>query len=208
MDTIDFDFKTSGYDLTGEPEDEFLYRGKSYGCISGLPSIKFPEDKLVKFKNPLVYINSAYHAPYICKWKIEKGKLYLIELKGAIVNPYSDKPNDIEDYKTIDLNYLYPDQKEVYAEWYSGKISLVSGFYEIIRYSKNGKRVFPKVIHLTIENGMLINEEIEYSDVSFRDKMLQFMKILSVPLVLIFMIIYLPIVWLYGRLKTLTKIIN
>ena len=71
MDTIDFDFKTSGYDLTGEPEDEFLYNGKSYGCISGLPSINLPEDKLVKFKNPMDYFNSAYNAPYTCKWKIE-----------------------------------------------------------------------------------------------------------------------------------------
>ncbi len=59
MDTIDFDYKTSGYDLTGEPEDEFLYNGKSYGCIAGLPSIKLPVDYLVKFKNPSGYFNSA-----------------------------------------------------------------------------------------------------------------------------------------------------
>src|SRR5690606_8733619 len=155
MDTIDFDHKTSGYDLTGEPEDEFLYNGKSYGCISGLPSIKLPEDNFVKFKNPMGNFNSAYHAPYTCKWKIENGKLYLIELNGTIVNPYSDKPNDIEDYKSIDLNYLYAKLKEDFAEWYSGKISLVLGFYEFIRYRKNGKRVFPKVLHLSFENGRI-----------------------------------------------------
>jgi len=185
MDTIDFDFKTSGYDLTGEPEDEFLYNGKSYGCISGLPSINLPEDKLVKFKNPMDYFNSAYNAPYTCKWKIENGKLYLIRLSGTILNSYSGLPNDTDDYKSIDLNYLYPEQKEVFAEWYSDKISLVSGFYEIIRYSKDGKRVFPKVLQLSFENGRLINEEIEYSDVSFRDKIFEFIKILIVPLVLL-----------------------
>lgn len=79
------------------------------------------------------------------KWKIENGKLYLTELNGTIVNSYSGLPNDTDDYKSINLNYLYPDQKEVFADWYSGKISLVSGFFEILRYSKDGKRVFPKV---------------------------------------------------------------
>ncbi|WP_254526794.1 MULTISPECIES: hypothetical protein [unclassified Sphingobacterium] len=201
MDTIDFDFKTSGYELTGEPEDEFLYNGKSYGCIAGCPAIKIPEDKPVEFKNSMVYIDSAYHAPYTCKWKIENGKLYLIGLNGTIVNSCSDKPNDIDDYKSIDLNYLYPEHKEVFVDWYSGKISLVSGFYEIIRYSKDGKRVFPKVLQLSFESGKLIKEEMEYTAVPIRDKIFEFMKILSVPLVLIFMIIYLPFDWLYGKLK-------
>ncbi|WP_392469310.1 hypothetical protein ACF3OC_12600 [Sphingobacterium cellulitidis] len=187
MDTMDFDY-FSDYDLTGEPEDEFLYNGKSYGCIAGCPSIKIPEDKPVNFKNPMVYINSAYHAPYTCKWKIENGKLYLIELSGTIVNPYSDKLNDSDDYKSINLNYLYPDQKEVFADWYSGKISLVSGFYEIIRYSKNGKRIFPNVLHLTIENGRLIREEIKYTAIPFQDKIFEFIKILIIPLFFILMV--------------------
>ena len=115
----------------------------------------------------------------------KNGKLYLIRLSGTILNSYSGLPNDTDDYKSIDLNYLYPEQKEVFAEWYSDKISLVSGFYEIIRYSKDGKRVFPKVLQLSFENGRLINEEIEYSDVSFRDKIFEFIKILIVPLVLL-----------------------
>lgn len=203
MDTIDFDFKTSGYDLTGEPEDEFLYNGKSYGCISGLPSINLPEDKLVKFKNPMGYFNSAYHAPYTCKWKIENGKLYLIKLNGTIVNPCSDNlnDNDTDDYKSIDLNYLYPEQKEVFVDWYSGKISLVSGFYEIIRYSKNGKRIFPKVLQLSFENGQLINEEIEYTTIPIRDKIFQFFMILISPLALILMILFIPIDWLNGKIR-------
>jgi len=117
--------------------------------------------------------------------EIPSGKLYLIRLSGTILNSYSGLPNDTDDYKSIDLNYLYPEQKEVFAEWYSDKISLVSGFYEIIRYSKDGKRVFPKVLQLSFENGRLINEEIEYSDVSFRDKIFEFIKILIVPLVLL-----------------------
>lgn len=201
MDTIVFDHKTSGYDLTGEPEDEFLYNGKSYGCISGLPSIKLPEVNFVKFKNPMGNLNSAYHAPYKCKWKIENGKLYLIELNGTIVNPCSDNPNDIDDYKSIDLNYLYPEQKEVFAEWYSGNISLVSGFYEIFRYSKNGKRIFPKVLHLTIENGRIIEEEMEYTDIPFRDKIFEFIKILILPLIFFLILVYIPIDWLYGKIR-------
>lgn len=205
MNTIDFDYKSSGYDLTGEPEDDFLYNGKSYGCIAGCPSIKLPEDKPVKFKDPSGYFNSAFYPAYTCKWKIENGKLYLIGLTGTIVNPDSGKSNDTDDYKSIDLNYLYPEQKEVFAEWYSGKISLVSGFYEIIRYSKNGKRTFPKVLHLTIENGRIINEEMEYNAIPIRDKIFEFIKFLSVPLVLIFMIVYFPIDWLYGKLKTIIK---
>lgn len=205
MDTIDFDFKTSGYELTGEPEDEFLYKGKSYGCIAGLPSINLPEDNIVNFKNPMVYINSAYHAPYTCKWKIENGKLYLIELIGTIVNPFPDKPNDIDDYKSIDQNYLYPDQKEVFADWYSGKISLVSGFYEFIRYSKDGQRIFPKVLHLSFENGRIINEEIEYTIVPIRHKIFQFILILVGSLVFCLMVILIPFDCLYRKLKTINK---
>lgn len=205
MDTIDFDFKTTGYDLTGEPEDEFCYNGKSYGCIAGLPSIKLPEDILVKFKNPMGYLNSAFYPAYTCKWKIENRKLYLIGLTGTIVNSYSGLPNHTDDYKSIDLNYLYPEQKEVFAEWYSGKISLVSGFYEIIRYSKNGKRIFPKVLHLSFENGRIINEEIEYTIVPIRDKIFQFILILVGSLVFCLMVILIPFDCLYRKLKTINK---
>ncbi|WP_099367467.1 hypothetical protein [Sphingobacterium sp. 1.A.4] len=206
MDTIDFDFKTSGYDLTGEPEDDFLYKGKSYGCIAGLPSINLPEDKLVKFKNQMGNFNSAYHAPYTCKWKIENDKLYLIGLSGTIVNSYSVLPNDIDDYKSIDLNYLYPEQKELFAEWYSGKISLVSGFYEIFRYSKDGKRVFPKVLYLTFENGRIMKEEIEHNSLPFRDKMFQFIKFIIVLQVFALTLIFTPIDWLNEKLKSLKNI--
>lgn len=205
MDTIDFDYNLSGYDLTGEPEDDFLYNGKSYGCIAGYPSIKLPEDKVVKFKNPMEYINSAYHTSYNCKWEIENGKLYLIELTGTINNNLV-KTNDFDHvFQVIDLNYLYPDQKKVLAEWYSGKISLVSGFYDIIRFSKDGKRIFRKVLHLSFENGKLMNEVMEYTSVPIRDKIFEFIKILCLPLVLILMIIYIPIDWLYVKLKTIIK---
>ncbi|WP_185212120.1 hypothetical protein [Sphingobacterium mizutaii] len=205
MDTIDFDFKTSGYELTGEPEDEFLYNGKSYGCIAGCPAIKIPEDKPVEFKNSMVYIDSAYHAPYTCKWKIENGKLYLIGLNGTIVNSCSDKPNDIDDYKSIDLNYLYPEQKEVFVDWYSGKISLVSGFYEIIRYSKNGKRIFPKVLQLSFENGRIINEEMEFNAIPFWDKIFQFLKVLILLLVFISVCLNIPFDWLNGKIKDIYR---
>lgn len=132
---------------------------------------------------------SFLHAPYKCKWKIENGKLYLTELNGTIVNSYSGLPNDTDDYKSINLNYLYPDQKEVFADWYSGKISLVSGFFEILRYSKDGKRVFPKVLHLSFENGRIINEEIEYTIVPIRNKIFQIIMILLVPMIIVLMLI-------------------
>lgn len=205
MDTIDFDYSISGYDLTSEPEHIFLYNGRYYCWIVGLPTIKLPEGKKVNFKNPADFINTAYHPSYKCKWKIVNGKLYLIELIGTIVHPYSIKPTINDNYKSIDLNYLYPGEKEVFAEWYSGNIGLVSGYNDFFKYYNDGKRVFPEIVQLRIENGMLINEKIEYNVIPFRFKIFQILRLLFGVLLIIFMIISAPIDWLYRKISGSAK---
>jgi hypothetical protein len=50
---------------------------------------------------------------YYTNWEIRNKKLYLLEFTGYIIN------NEIEG-----IEYFFPNQKEVFANWYSGEIGI------------------------------------------------------------------------------------
>lgn len=63
-----------------------------------------------------VYKTTALVRGYIGKWEIKNKKLYLISLVGFI-----------ENNKQVDLNYLFPNETEVFANWFSGDIRIPEG---------------------------------------------------------------------------------
>ena len=87
---------------------------------------------------------------YYGKWKIEDNKLYLTGLEGFISTPDNQ-------YKEIDLNYFFPDQKKVFAEWFTGEIRIPMG--EMIEYIHMGYHSkYERDLIIRIENGLVISK--------------------------------------------------
>ena len=74
--------------------------------------------------------------------------MFLVKLKG-----YID-----EDYKEVELEYIFPGKKEIFADWFSGKIRISQG--ELLQYVHMGySSVFEKDLFLKFKDGVLIDEE-------------------------------------------------
>lgn len=104
--------------------------------------------------------NTGCWRGYIGTWKIENNKLYLIGLEGSSENGI------------VGLDYLFPNQNEVFANWFSGELKVPQG--EMIEYHHRGHfSVFEKDIIFTFQSGVLIKQVLRdnrtgnLSDVSF-----------------------------------------
>ena len=86
---------------------------------------------------------------YIGTWEIKNNQLYLISLLGFV-----------ENNKKVDLNYLFPNKTEVFADWFSGDIRIPEG--ELLNKINLGyASVFEKDRILTIKEGILISETVK-----------------------------------------------
>lgn len=127
-----------------------LYNGKKYHMTS-LPF----SDYLDTRKDIILFqYHTANYRGYFGKWEVRDNKLYLIDLDANVAGT-----------KGVELDYFFPGQSEVFAEWFSGEVELELG--EILEYVHAGfGSVFEKEIHLFFENGILISE----SEVDNREK--------------------------------------
>ena len=109
------------------------------------------------FDNPpkFNYITTACWRGYFGRWKIKDSKLYLTGLEANI----SIDGKDDE----VGLDYFFPNQKQVFASWFTGKIRVPIG--EMIEYIHMGYHSkYQKDLFLMIEDGVVINIfEIENS---------------------------------------------
>ena len=96
-----------------------------------------------------VYKTTALVRGYIGKWEIKNKKLYLISLVGFI-----------ENNKQVDLNYLFPNETEVFANWFSGDIRIPEG--KLLKKINLGyASVFEKDRFLFFKEGVLISETVK-----------------------------------------------
>ena len=101
----------------------------------------------------ILYINKTipFWRGYISKWSIEDGMLYLTDLHGFI----STDDNGELINKSVGMDYLFPGQDKVLADWYSGVLRLPHG--EIIRYIHQGyDSIYEKELLLKIVNGKCV----------------------------------------------------
>lgn len=110
------------------------------------------KDYLMKAKLPheLVAPNTACWRGYYSKWAIDNNKLFLIELQGYIL-----------DYQEVGMEYLFPNEEFVFAEWFTGEIRI--GMGNIVCYIHGGyASVHEGDMFLMVENGVLVNEHIKW----------------------------------------------
>ena len=100
---------------------------------------------------------SACWRGYIGKWIVENNKLYIVSLDANSSDDDSDEIWWLDNIYTVDLNYLFPNQNKVFAEWFSGEIRMPYG--DLLKTSFIGyDAIYEKELILEFENGRLINQ--------------------------------------------------
>ena len=96
-----------------------------------------------------IFKSTALVRGYIGSWKIKNKKLYLVSLIGFI-----------ESNEKVDLEYLFPNKTEVFANWFSGDIRIPQGkLHEKINLGYES--VFEKDLIFTFNEGILISETVK-----------------------------------------------
>jgi hypothetical protein len=86
---------------------------------------------------------------YIGTWKIKNKKLHLLSLVGFI-----------ENNEKVDLNYLFSNKMEVFADWFSGDIRIPEG--DLLQKINTGyESVYERDRILNFNKGILISETIK-----------------------------------------------
>ena len=86
---------------------------------------------------------------YIGNWEIKNNKLFLISLLGFI-----------ENQEQVDLNFLFPDKNEVFADWFTGDIRIPQG--KMLKKVNLGyESIFEKNRILRFKEGVFTNETVE-----------------------------------------------
>ncbi len=130
--------------MTAQAREILIYKGKRYGMATE-PLEPYIETNNIQF-NP-ESICSACWRGYIGTWSIEDGRLYLIN-----INIITD-----DNGKKVGLEYLFPNQKKVFADWFTGILRIPYG--ELIEYIHSGyDSLYEKELFLKISKGVLVNE--------------------------------------------------
>ena len=98
-----------------------------------------------------IFKSTALVRGYIGTWKIKNKKLYLVSLLGFI-----------ENNEKVNLNYLFPNKKEVFANWFSGQIRIPEG--NLLRKIRIGyASVFERDKILKFNKGICISDDTIYN---------------------------------------------
>lgn len=157
--------------MTAQTSEEFIYKGRTYQGIYSEPLSQYLHSRGIK--DDFVGICSANWRGYNGTWLIENTKLYLKDFSGGIrykLDPTDKSAFAKSEIRSVGLSYLFPNQKMVFADWYTGEITLVPEIVGTMDDYFNNEVIYRKIIHLTFENGILINKRIERNQLTFRQR--------------------------------------
>jgi hypothetical protein len=128
--------------MTAQAGERLIFNGEeSWMAVEPLNYYLKTRDD-IKFVSP----STACWRGYYGQWEIKNNKLYLIELQAYI-----------EGYEEVGLNYIFPNQKEVFADWFNGKIRIPQG--KMLEYVHMGyASLYDKDLILVIKNGVLLEQ--------------------------------------------------
>jgi hypothetical protein len=143
--------------MTAQFPDRIVFNGEELKLL-GEPFTEWLE---TKFKGPFwrgvfgynIFLtdNTACRRGYTATWKIEGGRLFLIEIRGELEATG----------KQATLNYFFPDAgASVFADWFSGTLRVAGG--DCVEYVHGGwLSKYEREIYLLVENGVVrqCNEE-------------------------------------------------
>ena len=138
--------------MTAQICEKLIYKGDEYK-LTVEPLYPYLENKGIKFISP----STACWRGYVASWLIEDDKLYLTDLKAYLLkegfgNDYVCK----SDCKEVGLDYLFPNQEKVFADWFSGLLRIPHG--KLIRYVHMGYgSIYEKELYIRFVNGKYVS---------------------------------------------------
>lgn len=132
--------------MTAQIKEKLIYKGRKLN-MAAEPLGRYLA-KRYDLQVNLHSLGTACWRGYMGEWEVRGDKLYLIKLK---INLYHEARNG--------MDYLFPGQKEVFAEWFTGIVRVPTG--DMLRYVHMGyASIFEKDLFLTFEEGILTDERI------------------------------------------------
>ncbi len=128
--------------MTAQLHEQLLYEGQEVSMASE------PLNQYLDLLGDTQFIapHTACRRGYVGYWEIRDSKLYLVGLTAYV-----------EGYEEKGLGFLFLDQKEVFAGWFTGKVRIPMG--ELLYYVHGGySSLFEKDIFLDIEKGIVIDK--------------------------------------------------
>ena len=149
--------------MTAQAREKLMYNGQEYHLATE-PLRPYLEKNKIEFEAP----STACWRGYYGSWSIEDDKLYLTELTAYAKIESNERRifNGVE----VGLEYLFPNQNKVLAEWFSGELDFWSGqllgYYSknmVERYYPGPTPIYEKKVIITIELGIVVDYcEIDY----------------------------------------------
>lgn len=128
--------------MTKQIREILIYDGDEY-YMNTYPLFEYLNTNSIIFENQ----SSSCWRGYVGKWEIKDNKLFLIDITGCFEND-----------KKVLLNDLFLGQKEVFANWFTGKLEIECG--KIINYEDEISIHFPiyeETLFIEIYFGILTN---------------------------------------------------
>jgi hypothetical protein len=134
--------------MTLQSADSLIYTDVTYYIYSE-PLSSYLEK--VELPYPLVAPNTACWRGYTATYVIQNDKLFLTKWQGWI-----------RDYMKVGMDYLFPGDSVVFADWFTGKI-ILKDLGEVIGDSDFGD-IYEGRLMLQFEQGILVREyEVWYT---------------------------------------------
>ena len=135
--------------MTPQIPDTVIYKGEAYYTSSD-PFFYYRHSFKPKDR-PLFYgYSTANHNGYVADYEVREDKLYLIKFEGNLI---ITQGKEIE-YKEVELDAISPGQTEVFADWFTGDLILITP--DKYNWSYEKKEPEEKQLHLYIEKGLLL----------------------------------------------------
>ena len=150
--------------MTLQIAEKLIYKDVEF-YIGTYPLETYLEEKQICFN----WESTACKRGYNGTWLIEDDKLFLIDLSATIIKDYGMWKWPFE-YVEVGLDYLFPNQDKVFAEWFSGVLNFWSGkllgYYMkdmAFRTYPGPTPIYEKKVIITIELGIVVDYcEIDY----------------------------------------------
>lgn len=140
--------------MTAQAGERLIFKGEETWMAAE------PLNQYLQNRNDIKFISpsTACWRGYYGQWEIKDNKLYLIELKAYL-----------EEYREVGLDYLFPRQDKVFANWFSGKIRMPQG--EMLDYVHMGyASLYERDLILVFENGLLTNEYVVDNEEEYQNR--------------------------------------
>lgn len=158
--------------MTAQAREKLIYNGQEYHLATE-PLRPYLEKNKIEFESP----STACWRGYYGSWSIEDNKLYLTELTAYAKIESNERRifNGVE----VGLEYLFPNQDKVFAEWFSGELRIPYG--EMIRYVHMGyESIYEKELFIKIESGNVVgSSEIDNTHLVSSERLRSVMKYLA-----------------------------